>query len=362
MSYPRSCLSTLAAALCWASVELFVPARAATEGLSGTLWQLVQFQSSDGQTLTAERGSPFIVEFRSDDTVAVQLDCHRGRGTWVSRSPSQLELGPLALTRAACQQTPLRDLVAREWASIRSYALRDMHLFLTASGGTYEFEPANGAAVQSTHSATAQTARGATAQEAHGATAQDSPSATAQAAHGAAPPHATAPQAPPGSWLDETKPASWNRAGASIPRAPPTAGPRDPRCGALKRTPELEADKRLTELGWDLIGPYQGGWGILVIQAAAGYDGMCRPRSYQGFVFLSGVFVGTVAPQTMDARADGALERVTLQDDHRLVAQYARYAAADPLCCPSRTTSVVFRIARDEAVVQPESVSTSANR
>ncbi len=340
MNFPRSLLSSLATALCWAGVGLVTPARAATDGLSGTLWQLVQFQSSDGRTLTAESGSPFIVEFRADDTVAVQLDCHRGRGTWVSRSTSQLELGPLALTRAACQQTPLRELIARQWTAIRSYALRDMHLFLVASGGTYEFEPANGAAMQSAH--------GPTAQAAHSA-------ATAQF------PHGIVGSAPQTSWLDETKPASWNRAGASIPRAPPIEGVTDPRCGALKRAPELAADQRLTELGWDLIGPYQGGWGILVIQAAAGYDGMCRPRSYQGFVFLSGVFVGTLAPQTMDARADGALNRVTLQDDHRLVAQYARYAAADALCCPSRTASVVFQIARNEAVVEPVSVSTSAN-
>ena len=325
-------LSTLASALCWAGVGLFAPARAATDGLSGTLWQLMQFQSSDGQTLTAESGSPFTIEFRADNTVAVHLDCHRGRGTWISRSTSQLELGPLAFTRAACQQTPLRNQVAQQWTSIRSYTLRDMHLFLVAGSGTYEFEPANGVAAQATHGVTGQST------------------------------NVPAPPAPPTSWLDESKPVSWNGPDAKIPAAPRLTGATDPRCGGLARTPELEADKRLAELGWSLVGPYQGGWGILVIQAAAGYDGMCRPQSYQAFVFLHGVFAGTLAPQTMDARADGALDGVTLRDDRRLVAQYARYAAADALCCPSRTASVVFQIARDAGVVQPVSVSTSPNR
>lgn len=348
MSFTRACLRALVAAFCWAGVGLFAQAQAATEGLSGTLWRLVQFQGGDGRTLTSESGSPFTVEFRTDNTVAVQLDCHRGRGTWVSRSTSQLEMGPLALTRATCPQTPLRDQVAQQWASIRSYTLRDMHLFLLANGGTYEFAPANAVSAQSRPDVAPQPRHDTAAQPPQGVAPQPS--------------HDTAAQPPHASWLDESKPAAWNNPGATIPQAPTTDGAVDPRCGALARTPELAADKRLAGLGWDLIGAYQGGWGILVIQAAAGYDGMCRPRSYQAFVFLHGVFVGTLSPRPMDSRADGALNHVTLQDDRRLVAQYARYAASDALCCPSRSTSVVFQIVADEAVVQPVSTNTSSNR
>jgi hypothetical protein len=185
-----------------------------------------------------------------------------------------------------------------------------------ADGGTYEFEPANSEAARSI----------------------------------------------PESWLDESKPASWNAPGAAIPSAPKMEEPVDPRCLSHTRAPESEADKRLADLGWDLIGGYQGGWGILVIQGAAGYDGMCRPRAYQDFVFLGGAFAGTLSPRTMDARADGALNRVTLQEGRRLVAEYARYTAADALCCPSRTTSVVFEIGSDQAVVRPVSLSTSFHR
>src|SRR5262249_49547912 len=154
------------------------------------------------------------------------------------------------------------------------------------------------------------------------------------------------------SWLDESRPVSWNTPGAAIPSAPKMEGPVDPRCRTLVRAPELEADKRLTDLGWDLIGGYQGGWGILVIRGAPGYDGMCRARAYQEFVFLRGVFAGTLSPRTMDARTDGALSRVTLQDNRQLVAEYARYTGADALCCPSRTASVVFEIESDQVVVR----------
>jgi LppP/LprE lipoprotein len=164
------------------------------------------------------------------------------------------------------------------------------------------------------------------------------------------------------SWLDELKPASWNKPGLPIPAAPRIQGNVGPRCRDLARPPQLEEDNRLRDQGWDLVGAYQGGWQILVIRATASYDGMCRPRQYQDFVFVRGVFAGTLSPQAMDSRTDGALGRVFLQSNNRLTAEYARYAATDPLCCPSRTTSVVFDIATDGPVLRPVSASTSSNK
>jgi hypothetical protein len=161
------------------------------------------------------------------------------------------------------------------------------------------------------------------------------------------------------SWLDEPSPASWNEPGLPIPAAPRSDGSIDPRCRALARPPELDEDKLLRNRGWDLVGTFQGGWRILVVQGAAGYDGMCRPRQHQAFVFVRGVFAGTLSPHAMDSRTDGALTRVTVQSGTRLIAEYVRYDATDPLCCPSRTTSVVFSIANEAAVVRPLSASTS---
>jgi hypothetical protein len=86
---------------------------------------------------------------------------------------------------------------------------------------------------------------------------------------------------------------------------------------------------------------------------------MCRPRQYQDFVFIGGAFAGTLSPQPMDSREDGSLTRVSLQSRSRLTADFQRYGENDPLCCPSRTTTVVFEIASDGPVVQPVSTATT---
>ena len=161
------------------------------------------------------------------------------------------------------------------------------------------------------------------------------------------------------SWLDQPKPASWNTPGSPIPSAPKLQGAPDPRCREAARPPQLEEDKRLRERGWDLAGAFQGGWQVLVIRGTAGYDGMCRPRQYQDFVFVRGVFAGTISPGVMDSRTDGAVGRVFVQSATRLTAEYARYAQKDALCCPSRRTSVSFEIANDPPVLRPVSASTS---
>src|SRR5262245_43217814 len=64
----------------------------------------------------------------------------------------------------------------------------------------------------------------------------------------------TQPQA--ASWLDEPKPASWNKPGLPIPAAPKID--KAPRCRTSARQPELAEDKRLQAQGWDLVGAYQG--------------------------------------------------------------------------------------------------------
>jgi hypothetical protein len=161
-------------------------------------------------------------------------------------------------------------------------------------------------------------------------------------------------------WLDQAKPASWNTPGLPIPAAPQQTDAVDPRCRTQARPPELEADRLLHAKGWDLIGEYQGGWQTVVIDAAAAYDGMCRPLQYQTFVFVRGAFAGTLSPKLMDSRTDGALSRVSLQNG-RLYAAYLRYSDSDPLCCASRTTNVEFEIPSGAPVVRPVTASTSNN-
>jgi len=111
--------------------------------LGGTSWQLVKFQGGDDTVLTPDDKSKYTIAFSTDGSLTARLDCNRGRGTWKSTGPSQVQFGPLALTRAMCPNTSLHDQIARQWPYVRSYVLKDGHLFLAlmADGGIYEFEP-----------------------------------------------------------------------------------------------------------------------------------------------------------------------------------------------------------------------------
>jgi para-nitrobenzyl esterase len=115
----------------------------AAADLGGTSWQLVQFESGEGTVLLPDNKAKYTIAFNADGGVNVRIDCNRGRGTWTSSQPNQLQFGPLALTRALCPPGSLHDRIVRDWAAIRSYTLRDGHLFLSlmADGGIYEFEP-----------------------------------------------------------------------------------------------------------------------------------------------------------------------------------------------------------------------------
>lgn len=111
--------------------------------LGGTSWQLVKFQSSDETTLTPDDKSKYTITFGTDSRVAARIDCNRGMGSWKSSGPNQLEFGPLALSRAMCPPDSLHDRLVKDWSAVRSYVIKDGHLFLSlmADGGIYEYEP-----------------------------------------------------------------------------------------------------------------------------------------------------------------------------------------------------------------------------
>ena len=115
----------------------------APAALGGSSWQLVKFQSSDGNTLTPDDKAKYTITFGNDGRVSARIDCNRGSGTWKSAGPNQLQFGPLALTRAMCPPGSMHDRIAKDWEFVRSYTIKDGHLFLAlmADGGIYEFEP-----------------------------------------------------------------------------------------------------------------------------------------------------------------------------------------------------------------------------
>jgi len=112
-------------------------------GFAGTSWRLVKFQSMDDTTLTPDDRTKYTIEFLAGGQLAVRIDCNRGRSTWKTAGPSQMTFGPLALTRAQCPPGSLHDQIVKQWPNIRSYVLKDGHLFLALKmdSGIYEFEP-----------------------------------------------------------------------------------------------------------------------------------------------------------------------------------------------------------------------------
>ena len=147
------------------------------------------------------------------------------------------------------------------------------------------------------------------------------------------------------SWLDRPT-GSWNTPGMAIPKAPDCEDYSDMNCGQHERPAETPQDQALVDAGWHLFTAYQQGWGVTLVSGLSGYDGMCRPIGYQDFVFVDGEFAGTLAPEPMASRTDGASDGAHLWGADTISAQYRRYTPDDALCCPSGSTYVEFTITR----------------
>jgi hypothetical protein len=141
----------------------------------------------------------------------------------------------------------------------------------------------------------------------------------------------------------------------------------DPRCLSTTRPQDTLEDAQVELQGWLLIGSFTGGWDTRIIQATTNFDGMCRPASYQAFVFYHGVFAGTLSPQEMLSRTDGALGDFALQGrgvDNgpvQITASFRRYKSEDALCCPSANSSVGYTIILEngQPLVRPMQATTS---
>jgi para-nitrobenzyl esterase len=97
--------------------------------------------------LTPDDKAKYTITFGNDGRVSARIDCNRGSGTWKSSGPNQLQFGPMATTRAMCPPGSLYDRITKDWEFVRSYTIKDGHLFLAlmADGGIYEFEPTGAA-------------------------------------------------------------------------------------------------------------------------------------------------------------------------------------------------------------------------
>jgi heat shock protein HslJ len=135
------CLTSLTAILLVFPGAAF--AQTPPDRLAGSSWRLVRFAGSDGKAIRPDAASKYTIDFGTDGRVTAQIDCNRGRSTWKSSGAGRLEFGPFALTRAMCPPAPLNDRLPGDLSAVRSYTIRNDHLFLplVADGGVYEFEP-----------------------------------------------------------------------------------------------------------------------------------------------------------------------------------------------------------------------------
>jgi para-nitrobenzyl esterase len=125
------------------SSELALAGGQKSSGLENSSWQLVKFQGGDDTTLVPDDKSKYTITFGSNGRATVRVDCNRGGSSWKQRGTSELQFGSWSMTRAKCPAGSLHDRIVRDGAAVRSYVIKDGHLFLSgmAAGGYYELEP-----------------------------------------------------------------------------------------------------------------------------------------------------------------------------------------------------------------------------
>ncbi|MBF1999627.1 MAG: LppP/LprE family lipoprotein [Synechococcales cyanobacterium M58_A2018_015] len=166
------------------------------------------------------------------------------------------------------------------------------------------------------------------------------------------------------SWLDgNTNTTNWNQAGAAIPQAPAFEGSNLPACEHTVRQATLPEDELVQAAGWVLFGAAQIFNSTTVITGMANADGMCRPLSYQVFVFTNGEFSGTLSPIPMNSRTDGSMANVNLYREGSLSASFNRYMPEDALCCPSGKSLLFYevQIEADAPVLVPQWPATTSS-
>ena len=97
----------------------------------------------DDRVFTPRADEMLTLELQPDGRALVVADCNRGRGSWRSSGPHQLQIGPIGLTRRACPSPSLGGRFVQDLGYVRTYVLRDGRLFLAtlADGAILELAP-----------------------------------------------------------------------------------------------------------------------------------------------------------------------------------------------------------------------------
>jgi LppP/LprE lipoprotein len=178
---------------------------------------------------------------------------------------------------------------------------------------------------------------------------------------------AASAQPPPASWLDRPA-ASWNKAGDKVPAPAGVPSGGESRSAILTRCKLMPPQSTAPERAVDAAGwiPF---WNfdqqlvrddVEIVGGMSGADGMCRPTSYNLFVFVAGRFAGVLSPAPMSSRLDSSSGAVRMPLPN-ITADFARYTSTDPLCCPSSHVRVTYRVDRTAAgpVVVPTEIKAT---
>jgi len=169
-----------------------------------------------------------------------------------------------------------------------------------------------------------------------------------------------------GSWLDR-QPMKWNMSDGQVTPIPwatevENSNLQSATCSRQVRQPGNTAEADVAKHGWKLYGDAPTGGATTVVLGMTDADGMCRPLGYQAFVFVNGRFAGTLSPLPMNSRTDGALSTVHFAGSDGLTADFLRYKETDPLCCPSSTSTVEYKIPNDKvSALEVVKVTTRSN-
>lgn len=115
--------------------------------LADTAWRLVEIQSMDDRVEVPDDPARYTLALHPDGRAAIGADCNRGTASWTSSAPGQLAFSPVASTRMLCPPGSLSERYLAQFEWVRSYVLRDGHLYLAtmADGSIIEFQPEPGA-------------------------------------------------------------------------------------------------------------------------------------------------------------------------------------------------------------------------
>src|SRR5688572_3471436 len=172
-----------------------------------------------------------------------------------------------------------------------------------------------------------------------------------------------AAQAAESTWLDRPL-ANWNIPGGVMPSA---LGKRESiaeitkRCAFLPMKRSTPGERAVADAGrvpFHMFDRHIIERDVEIVGGLADVDGMCQPLDFNVFVFVNGQLAGTLSPNEMSSRTDGSIGGAIRLAEDTISAEFARYGAADALCCPSERVTVRYRIDRtgSQPVIVPVAV------